>query len=367
MRPRRLETSTDYRPALLWLMGELGRARTSDAIAEFERRLGHLIPPEHREENDSGNIKWEWYVRWSRQDLVNDGRMGSGGRGIWTITEAGRKWLKNQGEGGKRAPEALVRDSTALGDGPARLDRNDAQLSGYPGLSRDAFYRTILERLKGKLPGGIHNRSYNPEVNYLRLNHPAPRTYYEITLHKSVTYVGLVFYGPGDENRARLAPFQEVLPQLEAELERSVETHIGGESYSTVRLRLPPARLEVSTARQLADTWLSFIEATLPVLEQVVAEFGLLVSTSTPVGTELERPQAILAREIRKIRAYLDGDPSLSPSDQKLCSWIQFCYTFELFSEGAVLFKLVRGDAVDPWQYERTQKLARVCELRADR
>jgi hypothetical protein len=367
VRPQKLETSTDYRPALLWLMGELERARTADAIAEFERRLGHLIPAEHRKENDSGNVKWEWYVRWSRQDLVNDGRMGSGGRGIWTITEAGRKWLRDHREGGRHEPAALVRGSTVARDEGARPDWDDARHSRAGCLSREAFYRSILERLKGKLPGGIHNRSYNPDVNYLVLNHPAPRTFYIILLRKSVTYLGLVFEGPGCENRARLAPFEEALPQLQAKLGRSVETHVGGESSSTVRLRLPRVQLDTTTAQQLADTWLSFIEVTLPILERVVAEFGLLVRTSGPSDTDLERPSAILAREIRSIRAYLYGDRSLSPSDQMLCRWIQFCYTFELFTEGAALFKLVRGDTVDPWLYERTQKLARACELRIDR
>ncbi|MFW6116512.1 MAG: winged helix-turn-helix domain-containing protein [bacterium] len=498
-----METSTDYRPALLWLMAKLEKARTADAVAEFGQRLGDLIPAEHQNLNKSGSVKWENYVRWARQALVAAGLMGSGGHGVWTITEAGRKWLRDHPDGAKHKLSELVQGKkTAPGERsrpaglsrgafyrtilerlegklpggihnrsynpdvnylrlthpapraqyeitlhksvtyvglvfygsgdenrarlapfqealpqleaelersvethvggksysavrlhvpPARLDPATArqladtwldfieatlpilervvpaQESGSGGLGRDAFYRIILERLRGKLPGGIHNRSYNPDVNYLVLNHPAPRTFYMILLRKSVTYLGLVFEGPGDENRARLAPFEEALPQLQAKLGRSVETHVGGESSSTVRLRLPPARLDPATARQLADTWLDFIEATLPILERVVAEFGLLVTTSEPPDTVLERPKTILAREIRNIRAYLDGDQSLSPSDEKLCSWIQFCYTFELFNEGAALFKLVRGDAVNPWLYERAQKLARACELRVDR
>jgi hypothetical protein len=58
-KPRTLKTATDYRPALLWLMGQLERATTSEALAEFERLLGDLIPPAHRGETRSGKIKWE--------------------------------------------------------------------------------------------------------------------------------------------------------------------------------------------------------------------------------------------------------------------------------------------------------------------
>ncbi len=100
MKPSSLKTATDYRPALLWLMGELTQARTAEAIAEFERRLGDLIPSEHYELNSSGYIKWDSYVRWARQALVNVDLMGSGGRGIWTITSAGQVWLQEYPDGG---------------------------------------------------------------------------------------------------------------------------------------------------------------------------------------------------------------------------------------------------------------------------
>jgi hypothetical protein len=40
-------------------MGQLERATTSEALVEFERVLGDLIPPAHRGETRSGKIKWE--------------------------------------------------------------------------------------------------------------------------------------------------------------------------------------------------------------------------------------------------------------------------------------------------------------------
>jgi hypothetical protein len=182
-------------------------------------------------------------------------------------------------------------------------------------------------------------------------------------LRQSYTFLGLVFYGPEAENRARLVPFEQAKSELEDVVKQDLQTRVGGKSYSAVYLHLPPAPLETSTAQQLAESWLLFIEATVPILEQVVADLGLGVRTQKPKEQELERPRAILAREIRNIRAYLQGDQALSPTDEKLCEWIQFCYTFELWTEGTALFKLVRPDAVNAWLYKRTGKLARACEL----
>lgn len=455
-----LEVATDYYPALLWLMGELEQARTSDVIAEFERRLGDLIPSEHREMNKSGYVRWESYVRWGRQALVNAGLMGSGGWGVWTITEAGRKWLQDHPDSDRGELVGLVRKSQATSrkqprpvpevkqqpikldgetlvlsqanvleevrkatadgvppeakrfrnwyltvDGErlsvkwvvslvtgiptqrfktgqarrqlrnlgleaqslARAKKSPAAVDEVPSspveLTREAFYQAVLARLEGKLPACIYNRNVNPNSNTLRLNHPAPRTCYELVLYKTYTFLGLTFFGSEAENRARLVPFQQALPDLGTKLGASIQTRVGGKSYSVVYLKLPPAKLDRTTAHQIADTWLQFIEATLPLLDQVVAELGLMVSGPRPKDEDLKRPKAILSRKIRKIRAYLDGDRSLSPSDETLCEWVQFCYTFELFKEGAALFRLVRADTVSSWLYERTRKLARACEL----
>ena len=73
----------------------------------------------------------------------------------------------------------------------------------------------------------------------------------------------------------------------------------------------------------------------------------------------------ILTREIANIQIYLDGHSPIQPSAEKLCDWVYFCYTFELYPEGRDLFVLIDRDEVHSWYYERTKKLARLCELRA--
>lgn len=73
----------------------------------------------------------------------------------------------------------------------------------------------------------------------------------------------------------------------------------------------------------------------------------------------------ILDREVETIRVYLQGRSSLQLSDEKLCEWINFCYTFGMYAEGKDLFSLVSGAEVNPWYYERTKKIAKACEQKA--
>jgi hypothetical protein len=93
-------------------------------IQEFGRRFADLIPSEHYEENASGNIKWEWAVRWSRQDLFDSGLMGSEGTGIWTITDQGRKWLDQYPDGDGQKLLELIYQQKKLMSGRKKLTTN---------------------------------------------------------------------------------------------------------------------------------------------------------------------------------------------------------------------------------------------------
>lgn len=75
-------------------------------------------------------------------------------------------------------------------------------------------------------------------------------------------------------------------------------------------------------------------------------------------------PHAVLDVEIAQVRAFLRGR-SGRPSDEKLCDWVHFCYTFGLYPEACDLFRVVDPSEVNPWYYERTRRLARVCDMKA--
>ena len=214
MPPTTLQTSTDYRPALLWLMGELGSARAAEVMNEFEQRFGHLISPEHQQLIRNGRtIKWQHYLRWARQHLTGAGLMSSGGYGIWTITKAGHDWLRTHPDGGKKALLAF----TSAGQ------------------------------------------------------------------RKSST------------------------PQVE-------------------------------------------LKSTVPLANN---------------NRDNQNVHNILDQQIDQIKGYLRGRLA-PPSDELLCEWVHFCYTFQLYQEGAEIFKLINPTAVNPWPYERAKRLAKVCQMRAN-
>ena len=74
--------------------------------------------------------------------------------------------------------------------------------------------------------------------------------------------------------------------------------------------------------------------------------------------------QKILTKHVEAIRAYLRGIGTAQVSDEKLCDWVQFCYTFEMYTEGRDLFALINSNEVEPWYYERTKKIARLCAMK---
>ncbi len=75
--------------------------------------------------------------------------------------------------------------------------------------------------------------------------------------------------------------------------------------------------------------------------------------------------QELVIEQIHRIEKFLDGRSDVRASDEQLCDWVNFCYLVELYEEGRDLFKLVAAEGVNPWYFERTRKLAKICELRA--
>ena len=71
----------------------------------------------------------------------------------------------------------------------------------------------------------------------------------------------------------------------------------------------------------------------------------------------------ILDRKITEIQRYLCGEAT-APTDEILCEWVAFCYTFELFNEGIRLFQLIDPHNVNEWYYTKTKKIARICEIK---
>lgn len=83
-----------------------------------------------------------------------------------------------------------------------------------------------------------------------------------------------------------------------------------------------------------------------------------------PVIPSQDYTYSVLSRELDALRTFLEGRSDHRHTDERICDWIQFCYTLELYSEASDLFKLADANSVHPWYFERTRKVARICELR---
>ena len=70
--------------------------------------------------------------------------------------------------------------------------------------------------------------------------------------------------------------------------------------------------------------------------------------------------------EIREIRGFLKGDPTIEPSQEKLCFWVWFCYQFDLYWEGALVFRRINTLKVSPPLYQIIKRMGIICENRRE-
>jgi hypothetical protein len=119
--------------------------------------------------------------------------------------------------------------------------------------------------------------------------------------------------------------------------------------------------------REVTGMPVRFISADLARL--AFERLGLSVVSSRATrraGFADNRQQAILDREMEAIRVYLAGRSDTRPTDEKLCDWVQFRYTFEMYSEARELFVLINPADVNTWYFERTNELANICRMRVE-
>ncbi len=93
-----ITSQEDYCPYLLEVLDEMGGSGKTSAVIDAvgEKMEGVLKPKDYEVHNSKGQqIRWRNTVQWARNFMVNDdGRMKSNSpRGIWEISDKGRKWL----------------------------------------------------------------------------------------------------------------------------------------------------------------------------------------------------------------------------------------------------------------------------------
>lgn len=100
--PRGLRTPEDAfrRPILETLMELGGSAPIGDVLDKVELKLKDVLNSYDREPlpSDPRSVRWRNTAQWCRNTLVREGLMKSDSPyGIWEISDAGRKWLQDEG------------------------------------------------------------------------------------------------------------------------------------------------------------------------------------------------------------------------------------------------------------------------------
>ena len=70
----------------------------------------------------------------------------------------------------------------------------------------------------------------------------------------------------------------------------------------------------------------------------------------------------ILKDEIRTIKSFIKGSGGSDPTPDKAYFWIWFCYNFELYQEGALLFRKIDCDKIPQEIRSTIRKLGLICE-----
>ncbi len=87
-------------PILEVLVDMGGSGSVSDVLQELEQKMGATFKPADVESIPSNPkmLRWCSTAQWTRQELVNDGLIGpSLQRGVWEISDAGRRFVKTNG------------------------------------------------------------------------------------------------------------------------------------------------------------------------------------------------------------------------------------------------------------------------------
>ncbi|MHC4616933.1 MAG: winged helix-turn-helix domain-containing protein [Planctomycetota bacterium] len=365
---RKLDMATDYRLALLWQMNWLESASMDSVLSMFEIVMKHLIPSEHYEQNEHGTVKWRYYVAWARYDLTQSGLMGTAEENEWVITQAGKDWLSKipdlelpSSEEALKLATQLLLDSTHLSSG-----RNTKE-------GRQAFLSRVAEQAPQHLPtrGGhgeirVHREQSRMELVYREF----AGAHYELALGRSNDRLAVHFEAARAKNERRLRVFEPHQEELSEKIGHPVVAELWGKHRDRVLVRLPCAARTAEQADDYARILGTFVEATYPLLREAFSlvpagrqgrNAGQASSASTKSDAQLH---TLLDEQLDSIRRFLQGH-GVRPSDEVLCDWVQFCYTFGLYAEGHELFTIVDASSVNDWLYRRTKKLAEVCRVRS--
>jgi restriction system protein len=109
-------------PLLEALAASGGRARPRDIYPVVTTKFPQLTQEDLTLKLKHGESKWINRIQWTRQALVTSGDMASPERGLWAITEQGRRRLKEQNKDKSDTSTRIASSSVSLVDLYERYD-----------------------------------------------------------------------------------------------------------------------------------------------------------------------------------------------------------------------------------------------------
>lgn len=342
-----------------------GTIRIKTIFSEFEKRYKKEMTPSDFEINNSGNIRWCHSLQGEITQCRNKGFLTSPALGFWQITEEGRQWLDKNihvtDESSARLVSRGKRLSMQERPQPTTITRSESI-----GKFLDGLQVVLSHSVQSAL--GTISYKFVQRSNYLQIRLVGFQgCHYEIILRPARHEIGLHFESSAERSQARLNCFEPHIDMLALSLNMPVYSgELQRRGWTQVRIENVAQPLTDSLAKKYADLTLQFITASLPVLKDIYAgEKPARIAVNKRMTISDNTIHAALDQEVATIRAYLEGRSALHVSDERLCDWINFCYLLGMYTEGKDLFALVNGAEVNPWYFNRTKKIARVCEQKS--
>lgn len=237
---------------------------------------------------------------------------------------------------------------------------------------RQVLFKKISRELSKEFPDTFRlvRFRFPDRENWFEIHFPNLKGYYSLRLARQ--FDEFAYFFPGNTQAAELLA-QQLTPHLMA-LSEQMEYPVTivpsyWQTWNRFGFEMPHGlvvdrdeqdSIEITYARQLGR----FVQATYNQLMALLTRRPSVRPAEKASYNKGNQPQIqILTARLDSIRQVLSGSVAI-PSDEVLCEWVHFCYDFGLYKEGQQLFALVSPEQVNPWYYERTKKLARLCSMR---
>lgn len=363
-----LEVSDDFAVPLLLILNGLPNktGKSRDILRQLEQSYRGEIAPNQYLEHQSGLKHWEYTLYRCQENLKHNGLINAPEINVWQLTDKGHLWLLEHSEAIRISGER-PKSNRKIEKSSPHPSKNEIAIQ--PSSEVD-FLTDLQQNLTGNLESIIGSVFFEfiQRSNYLQIRLAGfSGCHYEIILRRAKHEIALHFESSAERSQARLRSFEPYIESISQTLKMPVNAGaFQTRGWTQVCIEARPKPLTVSLVKEYVYLVERFVAATFPILKNVYAGEKTAHTTTAsmdkfPSGHPM---YAILDQEVTNIRLYLEGRSTLPISDEKLCDWVNFCYIFGLYEESSMLFSLISPNEVNNWYYERTKKIAKICEMR---